>query len=216
MKHNAIELTTKHTGKMSGMQSLSTSCTINPRCIERVNRNDPECICTKCYAESMMSKYKNLESKTIRNARELATRLITDDEIAALPITSDYFRFEAFGDVINARHALNYRNIAAGHPATPCALWSKNYDIIAPVIAEYGKPANLRLIRSIEKINPSEEELIAALNEYDCIDAVFAVYTDDYIEAHSIEINCGALHCLTCHRCYTGSERIIRERLKKR
>lgn len=209
---NKVRITEKHTGKMDGMQSLSTPCTVNPRCIERMTNGKG--ICIECYADAMLHQYSNLEKKLHNNARILATRVMTSEEIAALNINCAYFRFEAFGDVINETHAHNYRNIAASIPATRCALWSKNMDIVEAVMERYGKPQNLRIILSIETVNPSEDEVMDALAKYPHVDAVFCVYTKEYAEAHAIDINCGARHCLSCHLCYDGDARIIREILK--
>jgi hypothetical protein len=47
------------------------------------------------------------------------------------------------------------------------------------------------------------------------VDKVFTVYDPAYIEAESIEINCGARNCFDCGLCYekNGVE-VINEKLK--
>lgn len=214
-KANTIERvrkTEKHTGKMSGMQSLSTSCTINPHCIERMK--DGNSICAHCYASRMMKRYGSLERKLITNTKILATHVLTAEEIAALEINSYLFRFESFGDIVNTNHAHNYINIAKATPSTRFGLWSKNIDILEDAFDKYGKPSNVRFIYSMSVINPTEDQIAAAL-KLPYVDKVFCVFTEDYIEAHNIDINCGERKCIECRTCYMDDTvKVIREKLK--
>ena len=54
-KRTGIKITQKHTGKMIGMQSLSTSCLLNKYCQERAKVAGS--ICSHCYAQRMMKQY---------------------------------------------------------------------------------------------------------------------------------------------------------------
>ena len=54
-----IHITKEHTGKMQGMQSISTSVMQNKHCQARIKNGDT--ICNKCYSARMMKMYKNMD-----------------------------------------------------------------------------------------------------------------------------------------------------------
>lgn len=118
----ALKITTKHTGKMSGMQSLSTACIVNTRCQKYANM--PGTICQKCYAQTMFKRYSdNFSNAFIHNYNVLTTEIIPAEW---LPKTNClYFRFEAFGDLQNDIQFINYLNIANANPQTLFAIWTK-------------------------------------------------------------------------------------------
>lgn len=177
---------------MSGLHSLSTSVTANPRCLQRMQRGDS--ICAKCFAAAMMKRYKTLNTATTENARILSGSVLPVEVLPLIPVK--YFRFEAFGDLINQNQVVNYFNIAKKNPDTLCALWTKNPDIIAKAIeAGHDKPANLQIVLSSPLINKPIK-----LTKYGFIDKIFTVY--DKTGAKDVNINCGARSCLSCGRCY--------------
>lgn len=183
---------TNHTGKMSGLHSLSTSVTVNPYCIKRQQKGDS--ICAHCFSASMMKQYKSLNECTTRNAEILTASVLPGSVLPLIP--SRYFRFESFGDLINVNQVINYFNIAKKNPDTLCALWTKNPHIIAKAIeAGHDKPANLQIVLSSPFVNKPVKS-----TKYGFIDKIFTVY--DKKTAKDVNINCGARSCLGCGRCY--------------
>lgn len=203
-----VHYTLKHTGKMSGMQSLSTSCLCNKNCQNRVRNSN--LVCSHCYAQRQMKIYKNLEKCLERNTEILTTKLLTDEEIPL--INAAFFRFESFGDLNNIIQVINYFRICKKNKHVKFALWTKNPWIIAEVINNgEKKPRNLQIIYSSPYLNKCDDKL----NKYPFIDKVFTVYTKEYIKANSIDINCGAKSCLSCHKCYIKSKTVyINEKCK--
>lgn len=181
-----------HTGKMSGLQSLSTSVTTNPHCIARRAKGDS--ICAKCFAAAMMARYKNLDLCTIENGRILSAGLIPESQLPIIPVR--YFRFESTGDLSSMIQAANYIRIAAKNPDTLCALWTKNPQYIQQAInAGFVIPANLQIVLSSPIINKPIKS-----TRFEFVNKIFTVY--DKKAAKDVNINCGARSCLACGRCY--------------
>lgn len=203
-----VHYTLKHTGKMSGMQSLSTSCLCNKNCLNRVE--NVNLVCSHCYAQRQMKMYKNLEKCLKKNTEILTTRLLTDEEIPL--INAAFFRFESFGDLNNEIQVVNYFRICKRNKHVKFALWTKNPWIIAETINNgENKPRNLQVIYSSPYLDKCDNKL----NKYPFIDKIFTVYTKEYIKENNIEINCGAKSCLSCHKCYVKSKEIyINEKCK--
>ena len=59
MAMNGALWMTEHSGKMTGINSIGTSCANNPHCIKR--RENGESVCSKCYAETYMKMRKALK-----------------------------------------------------------------------------------------------------------------------------------------------------------
>ena len=188
-----LHYTTNHTAKMQGIHSLSTSVAINPHCIERQKNGNS--ICSKCFASTMMKRYSALNECLISNT-EILTSGILDWDV--LPLTpTRYFRFEAFGDLLNEYQIINYFNIASKNPNTLFALWTKNPRIIERALenSDLEKPSNLQIVLSSPLINVELKS-----TNFDFVDKIFSVF--DKKTAKGIEINCGARSCLACGRCY--------------
>lgn len=198
-KITGVHVTLNHTGKMSGMQSISTSVLANPTCQKR--RNVEGSICSHCFAANMMKMYGNNFEKCFSKNLDILTGSILE----VLPqITSIYFRLESFGDLANWIQAANYLNIARMNPTTKFALWTKNPRFIAEAIRNgFKKPANLQIIYSSLFVNRCNLP-----KGYDFIDKVFTVY--DKETAKDININCGARSCFTCHRCYSKNPKGVK------
>lgn len=198
-----LHITKNHTGKMMGMQSLSTSCNSNPNC--KRNAKIKGSVCEKCYAQRMMKMYKNLDSCLDKNTKLLTEEIIPEAELPV--INAAYFRFESFGDLHNTTQVVNYFNICKKNPDVHFALWTKNPNLIVPVADQ--KPENLQIILSSLFLNNMID-----IN-YEFVDKIFTVYDKETIKRDGIEINCGARSCLKCHKCYkAGGERYINEQLK--
>lgn len=205
-KISGLHFTTKHTGKMAGMASISTAVTTNERCAK--NAQIEGSICQKCFAAKQMKIFPSMESPMVANQRILTSEILPMEK---LPIINNiYFRFEAFGDLNNATQVINYFRICYKNPKVKFALWTKNPDFIESAInAGYEKPHNLNIVLSSLFINKERK------NPFDFVDKVFTVYDNDYIEENGIEINCGARNCFSCGLCYEKNGcTVINEKLK--
>lgn len=206
-REEVLHITTKHTGKMEGMQSLSTSCKQNPYCKKRSEISGS--ICEKCYAQVMMKRFKELDPCLTKNGEVLSSRLLKFEEQPTLNVA--YFRFEAFGDLLNETHVINYFNICKKNPDTHFALWTKNPHLIARAI-DFGhdKPKNLQIILSSPYIN-----IKTINNKWDFVDKTFTVYDRQFIIQNNVKTNCHGKNCLECKLCYQDNGVTdIREQLK--
>ena len=200
----------KHTAKMRGVKSISTSCLKSDLC--KARKDIPGMICAHCYSMSMHEQYADLARVLSNNTDILTTVLFDAETMPKLSSPSGYFRFEAFGDLINEIQVANYFHMAAANPQMHCALWTKNPWIIRSAIKMYDleKPGNLTIIGSSYYEN-QQMDFVA----YPFIDKMFTVYTPEYAREHDIEINCGARSCATCGRCYENKGgRYVNELLK--
>lgn len=187
-----LHYTINHTGKMAGLQSLSSSIVLNPNCVRRMQKQDS--ICSKCFAAAMMNRYKDLDRCLQGNTPILTGSILPDSVLPVIP--SRYFRFEAYADLNNWIQFVNYRNIAAKNPDTLCALWTKNPHIIAQALERgYTIPANLQIVLSSPLVNKPIK-----LTKYNFVNKIFTVY--DKTASKGVNINCGARSCLACGRCY--------------
>jgi protein gp37 len=205
-KINGLHFTTNHTGKMSGMASISTSVCMNERC--KKNASVPGSICSKCYAATMARRFPGMDAPLAQNQRILTGSVLPEELLPVINVL--YFRFEAFGDLNNDIQVINYFNICKKNPSVRFALWTKNPDYIAKAIKDgHEKPENLNIILSSLFINKEGK------TRYEFIDKIFTVYDPAYINEHNIEINCGARNCFECGLCYNKNDvRIINEKLK--
>lgn len=203
---SGLHFTTKHTGKMAGMASISTAVTTNDRCAK--NAQIPGSICQKCFAAKQMKIYHSMEKPMVENQRILTSSILPMEK---LPIINNiYFRFESFGDLNNATQAINYFRICYKNPRVKFALWTKNPDFIAEAISKgYEKPSNLNIVLSSLFINKERK------NPFPFVDKVFTVYDRQHIEENNTEINCGARNCFSCGLCYEKNNiTVINEKLK--
>lgn len=213
-KKSIINICFNHTGKMAGMYSLSTSCTLNKYCIERAKNK--ESICADCFAQSMFSNgfYKWTRIRCEHNTRILTTSIL---DIESFPLVNAFaFRLESFGDIQNTTQVINYFNFCNYNKRVTFALWTKNPFIIANTIrAGYKKPDNLIIIYS-SPIKNKAVSLEKIQSVFPFIDKIFTVWTDtDTATKNNVKINCGARACMKCLRCYTkDGENVISELLK--
>lgn len=205
-KINGLHFTIKHSGKMSGMVSISTSVTTNKRCEK--NAQIKGSICEKCFASKQMKVFPNMENPMVENQKILTSSVLPIDILPT--INNLYFRFEAFGDLNNATQVKNYFNLCYKNPRTNFALWTKNPNYIADAISDgYKKPENLNIVLSSLFINKERKKT------FDFVDKVFTVYDPEYIKKNNININCGARNCFDCGLCYEkNGVDIINEKLK--
>ena len=207
-KRTGIKITQKHTGKMTGMQSLSTSCLLNKYCQERAKVAGS--ICSHCYAQRMMNQYGEKFQNCFENNMIELSKLIDMKDLPNLNV--QYFRFEAFGDFDNENQLINYFNICKKNPKTKFALWTKNPWIVEEVLNKgETKPKNLNIVLSSLEMNE-----VTDFSQYEWADRVFTVYDKNYIKDHDVEINCGGRSCMSCLKCYRKSNKTfyINEKLK--
>ena len=198
-------------GKMESIGSVSTACTCNPICKERMKNK--KMVCNKCYAEAQLEKAKKGFREVILQGLETNYELLTSsvlprDLLPVFPNTS-IFRIESFGDVANVTQAINYTHIAEVNPNVTFAWWTKNLWLLEEAFNICGgKPSNLIVVQSSFFVNKQDQKHRIA-------DKVFTVYTKEYATEHNIEINCGARHCATCRLCYGFNDTVyINELLK--
>ena len=124
------------------------------------------------------------------------------------------YRFESFGDIINATHLENYVRIAERNPYTVFALWTKNIWILDEVFNKkcIKKPDNMRIVVSSPLLN---KPLELDRQKYWMVDHIFTVFDKECIKSHNIVINCGSRSCLGCQICYhNDTEFYVNEKLK--
>ena len=191
-----LHITVNHSGKMDGMQSLSTSPYKNMQC-ER-NAKIAGSICEKCFSRKQMKRWSPMEKPLIKNFEILTSKILPVDELPI--INALYFRFEAFGDLANEIQAANYLNIAKHNPGVRFAWWTKNARFIKKALENgFEKPDNLVIVYSSLYLNKAED--VAKMKRlYPFIDKIFTVY--DKKSSCGVAINCGERQCLKCRLCY--------------
>lgn len=190
----------RHTGKMEGVRSISTSALANPSCIAR--REDKNAICANCYACKYLKLRKTLREKCARNSIFYTTEHLQKEDIPRL--NDKIFRFEAFGELENVTQLANYNNIAWYNPDTIFTLWSKRPDIIERFYTSEVRAYNFNIILSSRFINQSDYKYYLDNYGRGFFDGVFTVYTKEHAEAHNIPINgrSGRGACNNCRLCY--------------
>lgn len=203
-KATGIRFNMNMSGKMSGVNCLSTSNLANPFCAAR--KKDRDCICSKCFADTTCKRYAALNRNMIRNTEILTSTLF---DVSEMPIvTGPIFRLESFGDLVNPLQCVNYFRLCKANPGVRFALWTKNPGFVRQALQVEEKPANLVILLSSAKIGVK-----ASAEKWPFIDKTFTVYRKGEMPPEMI--NCGARSCITCQRCYSrDTENDIREYLK--
>lgn len=183
-------------GKIEGLHSLDTACSNNEFCPKMQRTPDPAIICGYCYTESMWeaARFAHHITGEILSGMELTTA-----EAAMITIPALRLRFNSDGELINHTHVVNLLRIAATHPATNFAVWTKRPGILNAAIKQEGKPANLICGVSSPMINTPFKE------RFSWCDFVFTVYTPaGMVQALARgEYECNGRKCLECgFHCY--------------
>lgn len=188
------EWTTYHSGKMSGMVSLSTSPILNETCQKRHAMG--ESVCSKCFALRQTAFKKELTAKLERNHYVLTTRIIPMKEWPVVP--NGIARFESFGELNNVTQLHNYFNCCNANKHTTFTLWTKNIFILNEACAQgLRKPKNIIIVQSSLLLNTPVKP------QHEWVDKVFTVYTKNYVKEHGVNINCGERQCIVCRKCYS-------------
>lgn len=198
-----IKITENMSGKMDMMKSLNSG--FSKAC--HIRSKDPESPCYGCYSQKAMKRYKTASVRFQKNTDALSKVLIP--EIALPRVNASTFRFNAHGEIENNIHAVNLFRIAKKNPRTQFSLWTHDPKFIQHAIKKEGKPSNLILIYSSQKLNKADRK---PKN----FDKVFTVYTKDHAKNNHIDINCGAKKCWDCMKCYDPNDTTthIKELLK--
>lgn len=204
-----VHVSDNMSGKMEGIPSISTSCLRNPFCLARMKKGDS--VCSHCFAKATINHYSALGKALDNNFDLLTGRILNDDEIPIFKPSVEIVRIESFGDIANETQVINYLNIVKANPHCVFAWWTKNEKLLHKILLKTGKPENLVLIRSSEKLNQFIDKPISPF-----FDHVFTVYNVPERIADKNFINCGARNCNMCRRCYTigNNEFFINEILK--
>ena len=203
-----VHVTVNHTGKMSGMVSISTYCGENPYCLQHSNVCGS--ICEHCFAQTLTKCHTSMVKPLSLNLKILSSVIIPAKVWPLLNVR--FFRFESFGDLASVVQVINYFNLCRRNPETKFALWTKNYKFIKEAIeAGNTKPDNLVIIVSSLMMNIQLRKEL-----YPYADKIFTVYESEEAAAkNNACINCGKRHCLTCGRCYRkDTETYVNELLK--
>ena len=188
--------------KMSGFQSLNTSVSQNKFCQKM--RTCESTVCSKCYASTMLKRYKTMELNSIENGRILSENLFKIEDMPY--INAKAFRLHSTGELMNNVHFMNYITLALKNPNTIFTLWTKRVSIVDGVLDKCERPSNLILIYSSPVLNIET----AKPKNFDKTFTVFDKYT-----AEDEVINCGIKKCSECMLCYTHNNVTVIKELKK-
>ena len=197
INESPVHVSDSMSGKMSGIPSVSTSCLLNPICQKR--RQDKTSICAHCFADATLKRY-SAAGQAMESNYHLLTESVLPVELLPVFANVAIVRIESFGDVANETQAINYANMCKVNPSVTFAWWTKNAAIVKKAFDKVGKPDNVIMIESSEKLNHKKE----LSNQY--MDKVFTVYDVKTIEEQHIDINCGARCCSRCGRCYNPGD----------
>lgn len=210
-----VSVSTRMTGKMEGVQSLSTSAFLNPFCQASCKLDGT--ICKHCFAHRTIALYRGLRENLENNFKILTENLLSKNDARCIRFSSVIARIEAFGDVANVTQARNYIMIVRANSQSRFAAWTKNPAIWDEALALEGKPRNLSMVLSSRKMNTVAEDY----QKFGWVDYVFTVYDKEWLSKNNGNswslINCGARKCMECQQCYKrhrGGVRFINEVLK--
>jgi hypothetical protein len=179
------------TGKLAHIRAISTNTLTNPFC-QKMQKTDA--VCKSCYSQRMLEGLR----RNCAPAWEQNSKLLSEDILPAgkIPvIKDDIFRIMAHGELINETSAINLMNIVKSNPKTLFAWWTKRINLVKDLLKD--KPANLVMIYS----NPKVDDPSPVVPEN--FDKVFSVYSKTGSAELGKIINCGALSCRGCMKCYT-------------
>ena len=185
----------KMTGKLEGLQAISTNTITNKFCTKMNASKNDDVICKHCYSHSMLKTYrKNMQDALQRNTDTLSIKVLEYENVPR--INQLYMRFNAHGELINETHLVNLVKICVINPNVTFALWTKRKDIVIKYFDKNRKPKNLKLIFSNSIINT----IIEPPKHFD---STFKNVEQDYIKEKQ---NCTGQKCIDCLLCYTHND----------
>lgn len=194
-----LKISEDMSGKMTGINGLSTSVAENRVCAAR--RKIPGSICEKCFAASVLERYKNCAINYSYNL-SILRQPIPENELPRL--TCNIFRLESFGDCESVQQAVNYCRICTANPDTTFSVWTKNFGFYRVAFEKVGKPENLIFGLSSLFVD-KRDDIPTEIEKY--VDFQFTVYTAEHAYKNGIRINCGGKKCITCRNCYGRNAR---------
>ena len=194
-KININHLTMEMYGKMEFFGSFNA---LNDNFCKKM-RKIKGSICQNCYSEKFMKFRPMAKNKFAKNSEVISKELLVINDFPRINMI--YFRFNAFGELINSIHFLNLCTFAKANPKVTFVLWTKRMKIVDMNIKE--KPDNMIIIYSSLKMN------IINVKKPKNADKVFTVYTEEFAKEHNININCGGKKCINCLNCYVDDNGII-------
>ena len=189
-------------------------------------------ICAFCYAHRALTvgSGENMDIKYAAVGKVLSEKLLSENE---LPIVPGFYgaavseknpdqgfsdnrpheRIESFGDTANDIQARNYIRLVKNNPRVMFSAWTKNPEHwYRAILAENGKPENLKLILSSYRMNKPDIDIAVKYNSLypGMIDTVFTVWTENSALHNGIILNCCGSErdkiiprqCSTCMNCY--------------
>ena len=188
-------------GKLKGIQAINTNPLTNQFCQKMHNAKAKNIICKDCYSCAMLKAYRRNCVPAFQKNTELFENEIEDEQIPKFK-KNDIVRLHAHGELINETHLKNFVKIIKANPTITFSLYTKRIDLIKSMGE---KPANMILVYS----NPIVDIPMETVPEK--FDKVFNVCRT----AHLDKVNCGALNCNSCRKCYKlDAEKIIYEKIK--
>ena len=178
-------------GKLKGIPALNTSPLNNEFCKAMSKKKDS--ICGSCYSINMLKTFRKMCDAPFQKYGEFLSKKVHPSEYLPKPPNALYVRFSAHGELINLNHTINLFKICGLSPNTTFTLWTKRTNVINKVIKKFGKPDNLILVYSEEKL----DNYVKLPKHFD---KVFIVQskTDD-------KTNCFS-GCIDCLKCYTKTD----------
>lgn len=206
-----IRLSESMTGKLENVLGISTFAGENENC-QKMSQ-DPEKVCSHCYAMAYSSFKPIVRETYTRNGRILKNAIIP---VEYWPVMVGYpiSRIESFGDVASIIQCINYINFTKANAHITVTFFTKAPGFWNMAIKQTGKPENMVSVIS----NPFLDCPEFTIN-FSWADYIFSVYSMDFAADNNIEINCGGKRCITCRKCFThnntGSVIRVNELLKE-
>lgn len=187
-------------GKIELASSCDSSCHGCGFCqaMTKKAESDPLHICNYCYDRAQEDRWYTVRNRHALNMLIMSTVLFTVDELRSLNMVN-ILRVNSSGDCPNVTYAMNMINIAYAHEWVNVGMWAKNTVAVKAACRKLGKPSNLTLVQSAERIGeiPEREEFF---------DYVFVVFPDEETTRRAIKngaCECNGRKCLECgFKCY--------------
>lgn len=181
------------------IDSSSVGCEFCAMMVELAKKN-PLIICGGCYARKGNFKSTYVKDRHTLNMVIMSSVRFELDELAMLPISTIYCRFNSNGDITNDIMMYNYHGIMISHPFTKFGLWAKNVGPVNRVFRELGKPENCDFIQSSVIVNEPVK------NPSPFADHTFTVYLTEEDVQEAIKNGacaCNGKKCMECgFKCY--------------
>lgn len=188
---------TKHSGKLKGLYSLSTSTKANPFCKAQLYE-----VCTHCYADRISGFRKTLEDH-LRANYDLLQMDLTDYYLKVPSYVGPHLRLHSFGELGSRQHAQNFVRLAQLNPSVQMTLWTKRPQLLKTLDI----PENLSVLWSLGRLDLPEPD---ALEMFHHMKALYPFLKGGYYvgtKAKGFQ-PCGT-SCSDCMRCYPPKQDVL-------